>query len=59
MVHIYRTDLEIDRQKKVTAFFGGQDERATGCGGKNAKETEQNMWRRKDGEETDRPAYFN
>lgn len=36
-------------------------ERATGCVGKNAKKIELNMWqrrRRKDGEETDRPAYW-
>lgn len=34
------------------------NERATGCRGKNVKETEENMRRRKDGEETDRPACF-
>lgn len=35
------------------------NERATGCRGNNAKEIEENMRRRrKDGEETHRPAYF-
>lgn len=36
------------------------NESATGCRAKNAKEIETNMWRRrKNGEETARPAYFN
>lgn len=35
------------------------NERVRGCGGNNVKEIEENMRRRKDGEETNRLAYFN